>query len=308
MAKLRSLDQLMSDINSSLDLLDGNPECIEPMHVSLQQHESLLDSCKIVASDAQKKPPIRIIFHFACSGGTLVSKCLAALPNVFLFSELHPTSTLHMGNGNPRFLPSDVTTHARYAGVPSVDDLAWKLFTNNIQVANQHIRDLGGYMVIRDHTHSDYCVGNNLVTSSAIIEHLRNDFDILKVVTLRNPIDSFLSLQKNGWVHFEPANFEEYCRRLIEFLRQFDVSEIIRYEDIVKYPKRNIKKLARKLKLPYSPTFIETFSAFKVTGDSGRTGDVISLRPRRELSKAFEEEINNSGSFQYIANKFGYDT
>tara|TARA_Y100000766_G_scaffold279221_1_gene287105 strand:- start:7156 stop:8079 length:924 start_codon:yes stop_codon:yes gene_type:complete len=307
MAKIKSLEQLMSDINSSLELLEESRVFgAEPNHVNFHQHESLLDACNIVASDARKKPQIRVIHHFACSGGTLVSKCLAALPNVFLFSELHPTSTLHMGDGTPRFLPSDVTTHARYAGVPSVDDLAWKLFAGNIQIANQHIRDLGGYMVIRDHTHSDYCVGNNLVTSSTVVEHLRKDFDILKVVTLRNPIDSFLSLQKNGWVHFQPANFEEYCRRLRKFLSQFDKSEIIRYEDIVKYPKRNIKKIARKLNLPYSSNFIETFSAFKVTGDSGRTGDVISSRPRRELSKDFEKEISNSKSYQYVADKFGY--
>jgi hypothetical protein len=37
-----------------------------------------------------ESPVVRTLHHVACSGGTLISRCLAALPGVVLLSELNP--------------------------------------------------------------------------------------------------------------------------------------------------------------------------------------------------------------------------
>ena len=63
---------------------------------------SLLDKCADVNEQyLDSKPVIRLIHHFACSGGTLVSKCLSVMPNVFLLSEVHPHSDLQKDKETP---------------------------------------------------------------------------------------------------------------------------------------------------------------------------------------------------------------
>ncbi|MFT5380067.1 sulfotransferase [Alteromonas sp.] len=304
-----SFKELMSELSTALSDIEGNSEISLSLKTesSLQDSESLLSQCSSILQGSNHKPKLRIIHHLACSGGTLISKCVAAQPNAFLLSELHPTTRLHMGGGKPKFLPSDVTTQARYANVPNVDELAWRIFQSNIDIASKHIANLGGHLVIRDHTHSDYCVGKKPEPTSSIVYHLESKFEILSVATIRNPIDSYLSLVANNWEHFEPKGFDEYCKRVECFVDSFQQNQIIKYEDIVENPQKYIKKLVDKLEMPYSDSFIDTFSAFNVTGDSGRSGDVISPRKRRELSESFLREVKNSKSFKKISNKFGYE-
>ena len=43
---------------------------------------------------SSKLPPIRVVHHWACSGGTIISRSLAQLPNVVLLSEVHPLAHL----------------------------------------------------------------------------------------------------------------------------------------------------------------------------------------------------------------------
>ncbi|MBT81098.1 MAG: hypothetical protein CL587_11995 [Alteromonadaceae bacterium] len=254
------------------------------------------------------KPEIRIIHHMACSGGTLISKCLASLPNVFVLSELHPTTTLHQGGGKPKFLPADITTQARYAKVPAADDLALSLFKMNIESAYEHIENYGGILIIRDHSHSDFCVGEGFKESSVIANLLKNDFKLLRLVTLRDPIDSYLSLCKNNWVHFSPKTFDEYCKRLWHFLEEYKYTEVVRYEDFVSRPEETMACMADILKIRYDSHFIDLFPIFRVTGDSGRSGATISERARRELTFEETEEIKTSKYYKLIAKKFNYNS
>ena len=53
-------------------------------------------SASVIGNHNIEKPTIRIIYHMARSGGTLISKCLAVMNNVVLLSEVHP-----FGNINP---------------------------------------------------------------------------------------------------------------------------------------------------------------------------------------------------------------
>lgn len=296
----------MAELQSSLQEIEQNYAVTNALEGSSRKASSILQECDGILQQVDVKPKLRVIHHFACSGGTMVSKCIASLPNVYLLSELHPTSKLHMGQGKPKFLPSDVTTQARYAGVPNTDELAWKLFENNIKTVHQHVDGLGGSLVVREHTHSDYCVGNVTAQGSSLIEHLKSHFDILSVVTIRNPIDAYLSLVENEWEHFEPKGFDEYCNRVLAFTSSFGKNRILRYEDIINEPQQLFKKIARKLELPYSDTFLDTFGVFKVTGDSGRSGNTISQRQRREVPAALQLEIKNSKAFKKIAKKFNY--
>jgi hypothetical protein len=272
--------------------------------------QSLLARCEEVVkkNNIHTKPTIRVLQHFACSGGTLVSKCLSALPNVYLLSEAHPTTELHLGGDKAKFLPSDITSLARYAKIPDHTSLAHSLFKHNIIATAQHTERLGGKLIIREHTHSDYCIGNHTSKDSTVISILSEEFNILRLATIRDPIDAFRSLTENKWFHFAPYTFEEYCQRFLAFVNTLEDEQIIRYEDFVDAPIMQMQVIADKFELPFDECFIDIFSIFRVSGDSGRSGEKIEARHRKTLSQNFKQEILDSKSYKMIAKRFGYES
>lgn len=309
---IHNLKQLHDELDQALSLLQNRKTSLAATYSSdknaLAEADSLLARCEaMVSSKNKQKPTIRIIHHLACSGGTLFSKCIAAMPNVFLLSELHPTTTLHMGGGKPKFLPSDIPTQARYAGVPFVDELANKIFLNNINEVYEHVERVGGTLVIRDHSHSDFCVGESPNNSSTIVELLSSKYNVKRLATIRNPIDAYMSLVSNNWEHYTPKGFNEYCRRFLLFISEFKNSDILKYEALTSDPINTLKKAAKQLDFTFDESFMDTFETSRVTGDSGRSGTDIAPRKRRELSDKMRKEIKQSRHFKEVAKKFKYN-
>lgn len=297
------MQTLQKELEEALSLIRGSsseaPEGLPsaPSLKALTNTESLLDRCSAMVSEhgSKAKPTIRVVRHLACSGGTLVSKCMAAMPNVYLLSELHPESKLHMDSGKAKFLPADVVTQARYARVPEVQELANDIFLTSVKLAHKHTEKLGGHLVIRAHSHSDYCVGSQPSRQCAVSSVLADYFDVKAIATVRHPLDAYLSLVKNDWAQFEPNTFDEYCRRALAFLE--DQETVFSYEEFVKNPMDEVQSMTNSLGLVYDDSFIDTFGAFNVTGDSGRSGDVIAARPRQHVPDELAEEADKSSSY-----------
>jgi hypothetical protein len=305
---------MQKELQDALSILDSSaslatiPDSLESTDgsIHINETESLLNRCKDVV-DQSDKPILRIIHHLACSGGTLISKCISALPNTYLLSEVHPNTKLHIQDGKPKFSPSDVTTLARFANIPNVDDMAWKIFISNIKIAYTHIEQLGGFLVLREHSHSDYCVGEKFKSRSPIIEHLQDDFHVCSVATVRHPIDCFASMRLRNWLHFSPPTFDEYCARYLAFIEQFSPSQLIKYEDFVENSEMELKSITKLLDLPFTTSYADIFSLFNVTGDSGRGGSVIETKPRRELDDELLTEIHSSKSYKLLIQKLEYN-
>ncbi|GFD83046.1 hypothetical protein KUL118_59080 [Tenacibaculum sp. KUL118] len=305
--------RILAELSDALMLIENEAEAASigssksaESRMEIKEAESLLERCSNVLAE-NGKSKLRVLHHLACSGGSLVSKCISVMPNTYLLSEVHPHSTLHMQFADKaRYLPSDYTTLCRYANIPAIDELSELLFLTSIQEIYAHIEKQGGELVIRDHSHIDFCSEKNLVEKSAVNKILSKHFHLINVVTIRNPVDAYLSLKKNGWVHFSPANFDEYCRRLLSFTAQFRRKDIVRYEDFVDSPDRTLKKICRKLDLRFSPDYRDLFNTARVTGDSGRRSDYIAPRERREYDSTFKKEVNKSKHFRIVSKKYGY--
>jgi hypothetical protein len=293
------LEQALALIKESSTTGQGIAADSKPTLASLANTDSLLERCaEIVNTSERGKPKLRIIRHLACSGGTLLSKCLAAMPNVYLLSELHPETTLHLGGGKAKFLPVDVATQARYARVPEVQILIDQIFVNSIVLANQHVQQRGGELLIRVHSHSDFCVGPQLRGGCAVSQLLNEYFDIKAIATVRHPIDAYQSLVTSEWVHFEPKSFEEYCRRVKAFIKEQDV--VFSYDKFVGDPIPQMKAISDSLDIPFDESFIDIFDIFNVTGNSGRQGDVIAERSRKKLPESLEKEIKSSETYSKL--------
>lgn len=304
------LDGVTKIITSSRipDILSVSPSA-KSLITQVQETDSLLERCsRIVEKDIEpKKPTLRLIHHFACSGGTLISKCISALPSVYLLSEMHPHSINHMGGGKPKYLPSDLITMARYANFPSINEFSKKIFVENIKYAAKYIEERGGILVLREHTHIDYCVGERKEFIPTVDKYLSEHFVLKHLVTVRNPIDSYSSLVTNNWVQHSPSSFDEYCKRLLSFLEQYPAKYVIRYEDFVENPDKIMKKICKLLSLPFDDRYRDIFDVFSVTGDSGRKSHNIGPRERRPLGEEFIEEIKLSKSFKKIVKLLKYE-
>lgn len=283
-------ERFTQSLNESIDLIEQNPQIESGTSSLLHSLDEVLDTPSLLARCDEicqryekKKPKLRIIHHLACSGGSLLSKCLAALPNVYLLSEVHPFTDLALGRGKPKYSPTDLIALSHYAGVPNHQDLAGKLFKQAVMSTYQHVEKLGGILVLRDHTHSDYCTSAELPEKSRVHQLLEEDFEIKSILTIRDPIDSYASLVKNGWVHFSPDSFDEYCRRILVMLDKFQTEQIFKYEDFVDEPQDVMGKICQKLDLPFDDNFEEIFGAFQVTGDSGRSSDEIKKRNKTDM-------------------------
>jgi len=268
---------------------------------------SLLDKCEQVANNYKKtKPVIRVIHHLACSGGTLISKCISAMPNVYLLSEAHPFSELHLGAGKPKFLPTDISALSRHADIPNQQELARKIFLESVKLTEQHLTNMGSCLVIRDHTHTDYSTGEKECTHSAIVKVLQSHYNVSSLLTIRDPIDSYSSLVKNKWLHFSPPTFDEYCRRFNVMLSHFENDHIVRFEDFVADPIGKIQNICECLSIPYSELFEDIFGVFRVTGDSGRSSDIIGSR-ERIAPEDILKECQGSKEYQKICDAGWYN-
>jgi hypothetical protein len=301
----KQLDESLDLVDAALGVDRGVPLQVSKNIDSFPDTKSLLARCESACKKHDKvKPTIRIVHHLACSGGSLISKCISAMPNVYLLSEVHPYTDLGIGKGKPKYAPSDIASLSKYAGMPKQNELAGKLFKNAIRQTYDHAAKYGGTLVLRDHTHADFNTNDPIPRKSSVVQLLESDYQILSILTIRHPIDAYASLVKNGWVHFEPKTFDEYCRRFLLLIKYFEMCQIFRYEDFVREPNKQMQLITDVLDLPYTDVFDDIFDVFKVTGDSGRSSATIGVRERM-VPKEIIHEGERSATYKKIQ-KFLY--
>ena len=168
--------------------------------------ESLLSRCdSIRKKHSNTKPTIRVLHHLACTGGTLISKCISALPNVFLLSEAHPNNP-NLRFSSPIYSPSDITKLAYYSGVPKHSELADEIFNSSIDKLYEHVEKLGGVLVIREHTHSDYNTEAAMPAKSKVVDLLEARYEVKSVLDYEGTVSKLCFFKKEWLDTFQTAN------------------------------------------------------------------------------------------------------
>lgn len=296
-------DRLQGLLSGALDLItqqgvrQGRAVAPAPL-------ESLLDQCRAMHRQAlaEQERPIRLLHHFACTGGTILSKCIAALPNVVLLSEIDPLST----NQSSTFAPSDLIRQLRQSRHPLPQDLAIEIFLAGLAPLQTSLKGSGRHLVLRDHSHSHFCTEADWTTRPSLREIVARRHRVVSAVSVRHPIASYLSLLNNRWVQFEPATLDEYARRYLAFLEMHAAHPVFRYEDFTADPEPVLADLCRALELPYAPGTPLLLSAIRMSGDSGRSGDVIAPRPDRIPPAALRDEAAASPAYIALCDRLGY--
>jgi hypothetical protein len=103
------LEHLPTAADGPLDLADLFPQgadlarrhdggdWLRELYRHLRSHKQIWGAEELRHQVGKNWPPlepfvVRTLHHVACSGGTLISRCLAALPDVVVLSELNPTN------------------------------------------------------------------------------------------------------------------------------------------------------------------------------------------------------------------------
>ena len=270
----------------------------------------LIDQCMAMCAlpPAISREPIRTIHHMACTGGTLISKCLAAMPNAQLLSEIDPLSEMPIKGERPQFAPTDMVIQARQSTRGVRPEMLVEFFLTNLDVLYRDAERGGLRLVLRDHAHSQFCTRQDAAARPTLREMLRERHEVLSVVTVRDPLESYIALRGHKWVHFEPATLEEYCARYLVFLQRHEGIAIFKYEDFVVDPQRTMRRMCDVLQMPYQDQFELLFDVFKLTGDSGRKGDQIAPRPPRQPDELLRKEAGLSESYRKLEAVLGYDS
>lgn len=253
---------------------------------------------------------IRTIHHLAASGGTIISKALAAQRNTVLLSEIGPFV------GQIRFNPFDPMQQFIRAYLAKDDVLlpnvnrgqfARRVLADRIRVIHSIASQHGRALVLRDHAHSDFMIPSPKRQSSLLLTLAEAELAAISIVTIRAPIDSWLSSLANGWTS-GVQSFNDYCERFLALVGGFKSQHIFRYEDFVLDPETSTKRICAVLQLEYDPDFMQRIGDINLTGDSGRRSSVVAPRERRPVSPEMAKEICDSACYAEIACRFGYSS
>lgn len=278
-----------------------------PADVPAEPLPSLLEECRQLIATPQSAP-LRLVHHFACTGGSLICKCLAALPNTLLLSEIDPLSTLAVTPRQPTFAPTDLVINTRYAMAEPDEALLVDIFLGGLTALRDGAERRGKHLVLRDHAHSQFCVARDPADRPTLRDIIPPDMPRLSVVTLRHPLDSYLALRSLGWHgNMQPATIGEYARRYLAFLGCHDGVPRLRYEDFLADPPARLADLCRWLDLPYAEEALHLFPTMHVSGESGRMSAMLAPRPRRPIPADLAEEIAASTDLHHLCAVTGYE-
>lgn len=300
--------QLAAALDDALDVLRVHGRAPATVPALAQHPESLLSQCLALCESARaaRPEPMRSLHQFACTGGTLVGRCLSAMPNVQLLSEVDPLSPMQIIEGEMRFAPTDFVQllHQSSRGVD--EQTIIDLFLAGLELILAGCRARGQRLVIRDHAHSKYCWQYGVAARPSVHAMLASRFECRAAVVVRHPLDSYLSLRSNRWMSFAPATLDEYTIRYLAFLEDHHGLPRFRYEDIVNAPDEHLRELCDHLQVPFAEGFADRFDQFRLTGDSGRSGGRIAPRPRRALDEDMEGQLRDAPHYRSLLTMLGY--
>lgn len=296
-------------VDDALSLLAGYQAGSARGAIGDEPLESLLDQCRAQAARiAGAAPePLRIVHHLACTGGTLVARALASQPNTMVLSELDPFSPIMLGPQH-RFSPSDVIYQALESRVPPRPETVARMFTEALRALHADLSAEGRRLVIRDHTYSHYCAIDDPSSRPSLPQILAPAFDLRRAITVRHPLDSFVSMLKMNWARPPVRTLELYAGRYEMFLDACPGVDIHYYETFAKDPETGCRDLADSLELPFDPRWQDVLSLVTMSGDSGRKSPRIGLRPRRPLPEQVAAELAaGAPAYAALCARLGYD-
>lgn len=260
---------------------------------------------------------IRILHHWACSGGTILSRTIASLPRVVMLSEVHPLAHLRLEVPGGDYIPTDLIQQLCLPHNGRDPVLCTATWNGAIDALQAVLQNNNQHLVLRSHSHIDFFTGASCAEEPFVSRSLAPRHRLLELVSVRHPLDSWISIQAQDWHrHFRLPSLSEFCRRGLLMLEACSTMPLLRYEHHCLQPQAALEQICNLLELPPpSDTPADRgLEAISLSGDSGRSGDQIEPRPRRPIPAAVATELNLAleqpkvqSSYRQLCAKLGYN-
>lgn len=254
---------------------------------------------------------IRLIHQLARSGGTLINRLLLA-QGVAVLSEVHPLGWANL----------DPLTQARdWFGLIGADDLQGRdglLYADALALIADKAQRRRRPLAIRDWSHLDFMpIGMGLKPAlvSAQAAVLANRFDLIRVTTVRHPLDQWLSLAAMLTSEGRPprqVELEHWLDGIEAFAAMAAATGFVRYEDIAADPPAGMAELCRRLALPFDPAQLEgwrettQFSTGAVPGRAAFSTAIEQLEPRPAPPHLLHR-LNRDRRYRQALDLLGYE-
>lgn len=249
---------------------------------------------------------VRVVVTWSRSGGTMLTRCLGALPDTVVLSEVSPFRGDHSGVAGPQ-------TPRKQAKEWYGIDVSSDEFAESIGQIDQVCKDKGLHLVV-----GLWCVGefansrqlgtcppNRLVG----YELLRNNYPDLRAIGwIRDPIDIWVSQGANAAEYF----FSNYLRYLTHVCESG--IPLVKYEDFCAEPDQTFMYVCDCLGLVYSDSFKRFGENQNVLGDKlvtssrGFSLDRIACLARRQIPTMKIRQLHACGAMRSANEMVGYAT
>jgi hypothetical protein len=250
---------------------------------------------------------LRTIHHLACTGGTVICKAINSMNNTIVISEINPNRLQY------RFNPFDPTQ--LLLGNPRLQNnkaLRSNIFLGRVMECHKISKNINCNLILRDHSDSDYMMAKDIGSiknRSSLLDILLKHFDISSILSIRDPVESYISASSRGWTK-SVIDFDDYCRRFELIVETYSSlgCKIVRYEDFCENPHNTMKIICEYFDISLNDNFEENFFKSQMTGDSGRGKSlkrIQTLEPK-VLPQKLKDEALYSKAYLRIANMFNY--
>lgn len=230
------------------------------------------------------------------SGGTLLNRCLSALPDVVMLSEVHPK-----GGGGAADAPRTVQQQAKiWYGI----DIESEEYKAGILELAQKCAQQGKFLIVREYSVRNF---NQSACQLSTYELIKADCQVRPFAFIRNPMDVLIS-----WRQHDPRQIS----RILAYARELQrhAVPLFKYEDFCSQPELEMKAICRYLAIPFSNQFLKYNESLNVNGDwnfskgssRGLNAQKIKLLPRKYLNRKAADAIEKSDEFQQTCEIFGY--
>lgn len=250
---------------------------------------------------------ISIFLSYARSGGTIINRCLGAMENVVILSEINQFGC---GGGHPLNTQPTIKDQAYYWY--GYEIYGNSFFEKLLDLSNKVERD-GKHLIVRDWTYIYFNQHTSLPKHSppynfALYEESKKYFDKVNVFAIvRDPVDVWVSLGKpNTNSFFEKYN--HYLNKILEYRIPY-----IKYEDFATQTQTNIQLICNYCNLKYSDKWKDFPYFLNVHGDVAPnkkgflTKNIKILYRGRKQIKSYEVwQLSNNLSFIESCKNFNY--
>jgi len=251
---------------------------------------------------------IVVLLNYARSGGTLLNKCLASLPNVIMLSEVNP-----LGGGSGSNIEIPTSTIKEQLNIWYNIDIKSDVFKEQVLEIYNYCELNNKILVIRDWSFVNFSNvkkynQNNPPNEFLILKELK-DFDMNIFGFVRDSIDVWISRGLHNVEDFY-TDYLNYANKLVDL-----GVPLFKYEDFVKNPKIQLKLMCEQIGLEYTDVFETCLNFDKLNGDvqnktnsRGIKQNIIKPLPRKIINIGQIGKLNNCKKMIKVNSKFGYPT